>query len=302
MRAEAGGDLVGAVNVLSEGVVTGADDAVVQALQMRFIEVTGRLHTWRYRAAIELLLGECTEHTFAWFGAFLVAHGRETFERIAADADALAVAELAGPPTQQYDQWTYGTELSAYGPGLGNMFGSIVMHRRPGWADGDFDRSHPAWASLAAPPGEPYPDAAAARADLPRTAATAADRALELPGWELINLGPKLPLEGPSELLVEIYTLVNDVPPDDIEDFFNTVERYLVCQEHGLSAQWFDDGEQVGEHYIYSIWRAPEDELLHVARLVAGLPFVPPGTFALVTTTADQLSGRGRRVDLDPMH
>jgi hypothetical protein len=103
-------------------------------------------------------------------------------------------------------------------------------------------------------------------------------------------------MEMPGELLVEIYCPIGAVA--DLEEFFSTVETFLEDQEHGLAAESFDDGEEVGEHYVYGVWRAPEEELLEVARRVAQLPCVPDGTFALVTTTAAQLSGQGRRVDL----
>ncbi len=65
-----------------------------------------------------------------------------------------------------------------------------------------------------------------------------------------------------------------------------------------LSAEQFDDDEEIEEHVVFSVWQAPESELIEVARRVAALPQVPAGAYALVTTVGQQLSGQGRRVEL----
>lgn len=198
VRAESGGDMTRMVDLLGTRVVNGLDDDAVQAFQARFIDVTGRLHTWRHRAAVELLLGECTEHAFPYFAAFLVAQGRATFDLVAADADALAEVKLAGPPDDIFAQLTFGTELPQYAYAFGDAIGGAALIRRPKWADDDFDRTHPAWASTMPPSGLPYGSAAAAGADVPRTAAaTGNTSALQLPDWQLVNIGPRVRGSGP---------------------------------------------------------------------------------------------------------
>jgi hypothetical protein len=200
MWAEAGGDMSRVVELLGNRVVNNLDDEAVQAFQARFIDVTGRLHTWRHRAPLEMLLGDCTEHAFPYLAAFLVAHGRASFDLFAADADTLAGLELAGPPSDIFDQLTFGTALPQYAYAYGDSIGGCVLVRRPNWRDDDFDRTHPAWASTTPPAGSPYTSGAAAAADLPRTAAaTGRASALRLPDWQLINIGPRVRGSGPPQ-------------------------------------------------------------------------------------------------------
>ncbi|MCM0674719.1 DUF4240 domain-containing protein [Micromonospora phytophila] len=83
-----------------------ADDAVDFAL--RLDEARARADTWHlWGAALHLCGGLCSDDGFHYFQAWLVGLGRETFERVVADLDALAdvpeVRRLAERPTDDWD-------------------------------------------------------------------------------------------------------------------------------------------------------------------------------------------------------
>ena len=60
----------------------------------------------------------------------------------------------------------------------------------------------------------------------------------------------------------------------------------------------FDDGEEVGEDYIYFLTGQPESVLLKTASEAVRRTGVPPGAYAVVTTADAEEFGQGRRVDL----
>ncbi|GAB3458086.1 DUF4240 domain-containing protein [Kineococcus endophyticus] len=95
-RTRAHGDADGAARLVVEHLST-RDDATVAAYERRFLDVSARLHTWRHVQAAEMACGFVSEDVLSDFRAFVVAHGRSTFEAVAADPDALAdVADLGG--------------------------------------------------------------------------------------------------------------------------------------------------------------------------------------------------------------
>ena len=76
-------------------------------------------------------------------------------------------------------------------------------------------------------------------------------------------------------------------------------EGFLFQLEEGSgSGEVYDDGEQLGDEYLFFVWNAPEDALIELARRVAQLPGVPEGVYAIVTDTDSEEMGTGRRVDL----
>ncbi|PWU55255.1 molybdenum metabolism regulator [Micromonospora sp. S4605] len=86
------------------------DDVVDFAL--RLDEARARVDTWSlWGAALRVCGGLCSDDGFHYFQAWLVGLGRETFERVAADPDALAdvpqVRRLAGRSNRDWaeDEW-----------------------------------------------------------------------------------------------------------------------------------------------------------------------------------------------------
>ncbi|WP_088282160.1 hypothetical protein [Kineosporia sp. A_224] len=101
-----------------------------------------------------------------------------------------------------------------------------------------------------------------------------------------------------DEIVVEIWvplvrTTTEGYPFPWIED----VEAFL---EELDQAEVFDDGEEIGEHYVFFVSGADEDVLLAVAGRVAALPGVPGGVHAIVTSADAPGFGQGRKVSLTP--
>ena len=76
-----------------------------------------------------------------------------------------------------------------------------------------------------------------------------------------------------------------------------------VIMEHlfeldGSRGEMYDDGEELGDEYLFFVSGAAEAELISLAREVANLPGVPAGAYATVTDT-DADMGLGTRVELD---
>jgi len=74
------------------------------------------------------------------------------------------------------------------------------------------------------------------------------------------------------------------------------VEEYLTEREEQGRVEVYDDGEELGDTYLFFITGAGEQDLLAVAADVAALPGIPNDVFAIVTD-ADEI-GVGRRVPL----
>lgn len=154
-RVSAKGDPDGTARLVEQQLGT-RDDATVAAYQRRFLDVSARLHTWPHAQAAEMACGFVSEDVFSDFRAFVVAHGRSTFEAVAADPDALAdVADLGG-----------GCE------GAGESFGFAAVDVYYDRHDGDgTDLDSFPFEELDEPTGPRAVDDDAVRADLPRLAA-----------------------------------------------------------------------------------------------------------------------------------
>ena len=72
----------------------------------------------------------------------------------------------------------------------------------------------------------------------------------------------------------------------------------FLFQLDGSQGETYDDGEELGEEYLFFIHGAPEADLISLARQVAHLPGVPSGVYATVTDTDADMGG-GTRVELD---
>ena len=103
-----------------------------------------------------------------------------------------------------------------------------------------------------------------------------------------------------AELLVEIHVPLTptDVPEGDYPfPWIDSVMDFLVGLD-GERGEMYDDGEELGDEYLFFVAGASESELIALARQVANLPGVPTGVYATVTDTDADMGG-GRRVDLD---
>ena len=94
-------------------------------------------------------------------------------------------------------------------------------------------------------------------------------------------------------VMVEIHFPVtaDDEWIDDVGDFMIDLEEELGIEE-------YEDGEEVGDDYVFFIAGASERTLLAAASRVATRKGVPAGAYALVTDTAAPRVGMGRRVKL----
>ncbi|WP_433008629.1 hypothetical protein [Kribbella sp. CA-294648] len=87
--------------------------------------------------------------------------------------------------------------------------------------------------------------------------------------------------------------------PDDYPcPWIFEVDEYLTEREDEGTFEVYDDGEELGDEYLYFITGASEDILLTVAGDVAALPGIPQGVFAIVTNDEAEEIGVGRRMPL----
>ena len=75
------------------------------------------------------------------------------------------------------------------------------------------------------------------------------------------------------------------------------VEEHLLDELKG-PVEALDDGEEVGDEYLFFITGESEDHLLRVASMIATRPGVPAGAYAVVTDAEAEDFGVGRRVEL----
>ncbi|MBQ1051945.1 hypothetical protein KBX50_26235 [Micromonospora sp. C51] len=79
--------------------------------------------------------------------------------------------------------------------------------------------------------------------------------------------------------------------------WIDQVEDFLVDLEDEGAVEVYDDGEELGDVYVFFIAGATEATLLTAASRVATLDSVPTGAFAIVTDDGAP-DGTGRRIDL----
>lgn len=130
-----------------------ADDAALRGWEEQFLRASGQLYTWQHWAAAEMVCGFVSDDVFEDWRAWIVTLGRDTFQRVAADPDALAdVDDLAGSCGGAGERFAYAV--------------STVYFERHGDEDEDFPIGN-----LEEPRGERLADPADVRAALPRLAA-----------------------------------------------------------------------------------------------------------------------------------
>lgn len=76
---------------------------------------------------------------------------------------------------------------------------------------------------------------------------------------------------------------------DDIEEYLGQLD--------GTDGEAYDDGEELGEEYLFFVAGASEANLIELARRVSKLPRVPSGVYVTVNDSDGDM-GQGRRVDL----
>jgi hypothetical protein len=104
----------------------------------------------------------------------------------------------------------------------------------------------------------------------------------------------------PSEIVVEIHVPLVESPKtpggypfpwiDDVMDF--------LAELDGSRGEMYDDGEELGDEYLFFIAGAAEADLIDLAREIAHLPGVPDGGYAVVTTSDAEEMGVGRVTEL----
>ena len=103
-----------------------------------------------------------------------------------------------------------------------------------------------------------------------------------------------------SELVVAIHVPLTPTPglgPDDYPyPWIDDVEAYLG-ELDGSDGEVWDDGEELGEDYVFFVSGAPEADLVRLAKRVSRLDGVPDGAYAVVTDSEGDM-GEGRRVNL----
>jgi len=103
-----------------------------------------------------------------------------------------------------------------------------------------------------------------------------------------------------ADLVVEIHVPLTPTPGRGPSDYafpwIDDVEAYLGDLD-GSQGEVYDDGEELGDEYVFFVGGAPEADLVQVARRVSELDGVPKGVYAVVNDSEGAM-GEGRRIDL----
>ena len=70
--------------------------------------------------------------------------------------------------------------------------------------------------------------------------------------------------------------------------------------EASEGAEEFDDGEEVGDHYVFFLTGEHESAVIEAATRLARLPGAPGGAFMMITDSDAAEFGLGRRVNVSP--
>ena len=105
-----------------------------------------------------------------------------------------------------------------------------------------------------------------------------------------------------GDLLVEIHIplVVDPTVPEDEDQFpwIEDITEYLLDLDEGDEAAMYDDGEEFGDVYVFTINTADEQTLLNIANRIANRSGVPTGVFAMVTSVEADGYGEGRKVEI----
>ncbi|MCO8273908.1 hypothetical protein M1L60_25245 [Actinoplanes sp. TRM 88003] len=94
-------------------------------------------------------------------------------------------------------------------------------------------------------------------------------------------------------VMVEIH-----FPATGEDEWIDDVGDFLIDLEDEFGLEEYEDGEQIGDEYVFFIAGANERTLLKAASRVAARKGVPTGAYAMVTVTDAPKVGLGRRVSL----
>jgi hypothetical protein len=103
-----------------------------------------------------------------------------------------------------------------------------------------------------------------------------------------------------ADQLVEIHVPLtpSDVPEGEyLFPWIDSVMEFLFRLDDSRG-EMYDDGEELGDEYLFFLHGRAESDLISLARVVASPPAVPAGAYATVTDTEADMGG-GRRVNLD---
>ena len=105
-----------------------------------------------------------------------------------------------------------------------------------------------------------------------------------------------------SRSLVEIHVPLVPAPGVPTAGYpfpwIDDVEEALAQGDGDGRYEVHDDGEELGDVYVFPITGDRESDLLDVAREIARLPRVPAGAYAVVADVDQEEMGTGRRVEL----
>lgn len=82
------------------------------------------------------------------------------------------------------------------------------------------------------------------------------------------------------------------------DEWVDDVGDFMIDLEDEFGVEEYEDGEQVGDEFVFFLAGARERTLLAAASRVAVREGVPAGAYAMVTDTAAAEVGMGRRVKL----
>lgn len=108
-------------------------------------------------------------------------------------------------------------------------------------------------------------------------------------------------LVGVPTSLVEIHVPLpprEGVPDGEPPQWADVVEEFLADAEDRGELEVYDEGEDLGDAYVFLVSGAPTNVLLRFAGEVAKLPGVPSGAVAYVSDDDAETFGLGRRVEL----
>lgn len=98
-----------------------------------------------------------------------------------------------------------------------------------------------------------------------------------------------------DDLVVELHIPLEKTPGLEADEYqypwIDEVESFLLEEDEDV----YDDGEEVGDEYVFFVSDATEEELLALVARAAVLQGVPGGAYAVVAPGDESLD---RRVDL----
>lgn len=102
--------------------------------------------------------------------------------------------------------------------------------------------------------------------------------------------------------VVEIHVPLQAAPRLDATEYqfpwISQIEEFLFDLEQHGEVKVFDDGEELGDDYVFFVAGADEATLLSAASRAAALDAVPSGAFAVITDDEAAEFGPGPRIDL----